>query len=230
MSLNLKQCRQCDQTFWPTGDGVEQWKCPQCLASRAGVAPVESEREQPRPRFVALSALPEGQRLPARRTGQATAASMDAASGRGIQPRPARGERQMPREVESISADPPRQLPAVRPLPLPPPALPPAPAASPDGLQAPARQLGFNCPSCFTVLIIKDPQNYDGRAAPCPYCQVVIIPPRVAPPSPFTLVAAPAPAPRALPAPEAAPAARETRWKPFDKSINNGSSDQRYTA
>ncbi len=53
------------------------------------------------------------------------------------------------------------------------------------------KQLGFNCPSCYTVLVIKDPENYDGRAAPCPYCSVTILPPRVMPPTPFTLLGRP---------------------------------------
>jgi hypothetical protein len=71
-------------------------------------------------------------------------------------------------------------------------------------------RLGFNCPSCFTVLFIKDPGAYDGRAAPCPYCRVAIMPPRVAPLSPFILVAEAAPAQRELP-----PVPRTSRWKPF---------------
>ncbi len=57
-----------------------------------------------------------------------------------------------------------------------------------ESVAVPAKQLGFNCPSCFTILIIKDPASYDGRAAPCPYCSKVIIPPKVAPESPFTLI------------------------------------------
>jgi hypothetical protein len=69
------------------------------------------------------------------------------------------------------------------------------------------KQIGFNCPSCLAILIIKQPENYDGQAAPCPNCSVVILPPRIAPASPFTLlgsptpVAAPFPPPAALPRP-----------------------------
>jgi len=53
------------------------------------------------------------------------------------------------------------------------------------------RQIGFNCPSCMVILIIKQPEDYDGRAAPCPHCGTVILPPRIAPPSPFTVISAP---------------------------------------
>ncbi len=55
------------------------------------------------------------------------------------------------------------------------------------------KQLGFNCPSCLAILIIKEPENYDGQAAPCPNCHVVILPPRVAPPTPFSVLEASAP-------------------------------------
>ena len=89
-------------------------------------------------------------------------------------------------------------------------------------------RLGFNCPSCFSVLYIKDPDGYDGRAAPCPYCMVSILPPRVVPQSPFMLVSNPRPVVQALPpvpapveyeeevpAETAPPASRTSRWKPF---------------
>jgi hypothetical protein len=52
-------------------------------------------------------------------------------------------------------------------------------------------RLSFNCPSCFVILVVKEPEKYDGRAAPCPYCGVTILPPRVATHSPFTLVTLP---------------------------------------
>ncbi len=69
-------------------------------------------------------------------------------------------------------------------------ALPPASAdVLPALLPAPSlRQMGFNCPSCFTVLVIKDPVNYDGSAAPCPTCGIRIQPPRRMPDSPFSIV------------------------------------------
>lgn len=70
--------------------------------------------------------------------------------------------------------------------PAPPPQVPP-PAPAP--IPAPElRQMGFNCPSCFMILIIREPAAYDGRAAPCPCCGAVIMPPRVAPASPFSIV------------------------------------------
>ena len=71
---------------------------------------------------------------------------------------------------------------------------------NPEVKPVPYKQIGFNCPSCLAILIIKQPENYDGQAAPCPSCGVVILPPRIAPPSPFTLLA-PASQRGALPPP-----------------------------
>jgi len=51
-----------------------------------------------------------------------------------------------------------------------------------------SRQLGFNCPACFAVLIIKDPATYDGSPAPCPTCGIRIQPPQCMPESPFSIV------------------------------------------
>ncbi len=59
------------------------------------------------------------------------------------------------------------------------------------------KQLGFNCPSCLAILIIKQPEQYDGQAAPCPNCGVSILPPRIAPASPFVLLSSPQQAPLA---------------------------------
>lgn len=53
------------------------------------------------------------------------------------------------------------------------------------------KNISFNCPSCLAILTIKQPEQYDGQAAPCPNCGVVILPPRIAPVSPFTLLSAP---------------------------------------
>jgi hypothetical protein len=39
--------------------------------------------------------------------------------------------------------------------------------------------LGFNCPACAVILVIRQPENYDGSAAPCPHCGVQILPPRI---------------------------------------------------
>jgi hypothetical protein len=75
------------------------------------------------------------------------------------------------------------------------------------------KKMGFNCPSCYTVLIIKDPDAYDGRPAPCPYCAVRIIPPRIAPDSPFSLISTPPKNPlQELPAP------RQEHWRPFGRN------------
>jgi hypothetical protein len=57
------------------------------------------------------------------------------------------------------------------------------------------KQIGFNCPSCLAILIIKQPEQYDGQAAPCPNCGVSILPPRIAPASPFVLLSSPNQAP-----------------------------------
>ncbi len=61
----------------------------------------------------------------------------------------------------------------------------PGPVMLPDPA---ARQLGFNCPACFAVLVIKEPATYDGRPAPCPTCGNRILPPQCVPESPFSIV------------------------------------------
>ncbi len=43
----------------------------------------------------------------------------------------------------------------------------------------PDRPLGFNCPACSVVLVIREPDKYDGRPAPCPHCKVTISPPQI---------------------------------------------------
>ena len=75
------------------------------------------------------------------------------------------------------------------------------PPASAPVLMPPAesRQLGFNCPACFAVLIIKDPATYDGRPAPCPTCGIRIQPPQRVPESPFSIVHRTAPVSLPLP-------------------------------
>lgn len=60
----------------------------------------------------------------------------------------------------------PRSLPGVRP-------------EEGSTLAVPQRPLGFNCPSCGVVLVIREPDKYDGEAAPCPHCAVNILPPRI---------------------------------------------------
>ncbi len=112
-------------------------------------------------RFAPLSALPEGRGLPARRDEVGPSAPPSAS----ITPR------QLPGIPHAAAA---RQVPVMLPTALP---------APQD------KQIGFNCPSCMTILIIKQPTSYDGQPAPCPYCGVVILPPRVATPSPFKLLA-----------------------------------------
>lgn len=113
-------------------------------------------------RFAPLSALPEGKGLPPRRDVDGSSAPAAAA---GI----------MPRQLPGL----PHSNPQKQPLQFRPPAALPA---------RQEKQLGFNCPSCMTILIIKQPESYDGQAAPCPHCGVVILPPRIAPSSPFTLL------------------------------------------
>lgn len=110
-------------------------------------------------RFAALSTLPESLRLPPKRDSL-----------------PARHQRMPLAPTETALAPP-----APPPLPLGPVAPVLLPAAT-------ARQLGFNCPACFAVLIIKDPSSYDGRPAPCPTCGIRILPPQCVPVSPFSIV------------------------------------------
>lgn len=146
-------------------------------AAAAGPAPIKPTWREPGSgaagkRFAALSTLPAGQRLPVKRSlplakhlreDQAARAASEA--GLPMEPTP---------ETSSSLASR---------YPVPPP--PAQPVALPVATE---RQLGFNCPSCFAVLIIRDPANYDGSPAPCPTCGVRIIPPRCLPDSPFTLV------------------------------------------
>ena len=108
-------------------------------------------------RFAALSTLPEGRRLPARR---------DVPLAKHL-----RQESNLPdAPLTDLSASPP---PGPAPLLLP---------------SAECRQLGFNCPACFAVLIIKDPATYNGCPAPCPTCGTRIQPPQCVPESPFSIV------------------------------------------
>ena len=111
-------------------------------------------------RFAALSSLPEGQRLPTRR---------DVPLAKHL--RQDQRAAQEVREQEEVALR--LRGPVTTPVLLPP---------------AESRQLGFNCPACFMVLIIKDPATYDGRPAPCPTCGTRIQPPQCAPESPFSIV------------------------------------------
>ena len=188
MSSPIRACNLCGESFWSTGpQGTAMEVCPIC--SGLSTAPPEeaTEVDEGPPRFVSLSALPPEKRLQPRRDGT-------------------RPGLFVPRRLEGVVT-------AGAPCPAEPIHLPsaPAPAASMQLVAAP--QLGFNCPSCYTVLFIKDPQHYDGRAAPCPHCSVAILPPRVAPPSPFLLIAPPPPAPAAT---------RSGRWKPFRRNEFSG--------
>ncbi|HEX2750051.1 MAG TPA: hypothetical protein VHM91_18735 [Verrucomicrobiales bacterium] len=145
-----------------------------------------------RPRFISLSALPPGNRLPSR----------------NIRPRAA--GLKVPKRLQDTTENGAlsRTETRIRPVPI---ALPERPVPREAFPQEP-KQLGFNCPSCYTILIIKDPESYDGRAAPCPYCAVNIVAPRIAKPTPFTLVTVPAPAPKEL------PEERQDHWRPFGKN------------
>jgi hypothetical protein len=185
MSSPIRACSICAESFWSIGpEGVVLEVCPVC-AALAEPQPEPATEEEGPPRFVSLSALPPDKRMPPRREGRP-----------GLF---------VPRRLEQISGGV-----SVPPMPaMPPVSSPPLPLAPP---MPSGPQLGFNCPSCFTVLFIKEPQQYDGRAAPCPYCGVTILPPRVAPPSPFLLVA-PAPAGALTP-----PTSRTSRWKPFRRN------------
>jgi hypothetical protein len=133
-------------------------------------------------RFAPLSSLPPDKRLPSKRVMP---------TEQSAQPAPA------PTPVPAGPGIAPRQLPGV-------------PDARALHKPVAIKNIGFNCPSCLAILTIKQPEQYDGQAAPCPNCGVVILPPRIAPPSPFTLLSAgqgqatgfPAPAQhRRIPAP-----------------------------
>ena len=110
-------------------------------------------------RFASLSSLPEAGRLRPKRDLS-----------------PVRQARAQERALAAAGLPPPTVMPVgpvSMPLQFPPPAM---------------RQLGFNCPGCFSVLIIKDPSSYDGKPAPCPTCGSRILPPRCVPESPFSIV------------------------------------------
>jgi len=174
MSSPIRACSNCGESFSLVGpEGAIQEVCPVCAAPAVPEPHAESNRDDP-PRFVSLSELPPDKRMPPRRDH-----------------RPGLFE---PRRFEEMAggvvAPPAPSLPAVSsPQPMPP--APPMPSGP---------QLRFNCPSCFTVLLINEPQQYDGHAAPCPHCGVTILPPRVALADPLPLVS-PADAPADAPAP-----------------------------
>ncbi|MDB6069367.1 MAG: hypothetical protein JWL81_538 [Verrucomicrobiales bacterium] len=121
-------------------------------------------------RFAALSTLPAGQRLPVKR---AVPLAKHLREDQAARAAAEEGPAPQPETPSSLAQRYPTPPPVAAPVALP---------ASTD------RQLGFNCPSCFAVLIIRDPAHYDGSPAPCPTCGVRIIPPRCLPDSPFTLV------------------------------------------
>jgi hypothetical protein len=195
MSQPLRSCRQCNQSYWATSlPSADAGICPHCADEAALAATDQTRGAEPGRRFATLSSLPPEQRFPIRRD-VATPSGETVAQPHGLIV-PRRLAMEQRQQMPSVNVS----LPEVRES--------AAMARTTEG-----RQLGFNCPSCFTVLIIKDPQNYDGRPAPCPFCAVTIIPPRVAPATPFTLIAAPQGTPD-LPAP-----ARQSRWRPFGKRI-----------
>ncbi len=194
----IQVCSFCGQSYWSmAATGPDCEVCPACMGAAVPVAaaktPSESyDAQDDRQRFVTLSALPPEKRLLPRSDGT-------------------RPGLMVPRRLAQME-DAPRSAPEPR-------SNPPSCAISPppeESVPVPAvsvnfRQLGFNCPSCYTVLVIKDPESYDGRAAPCPYCHVAIMPPRIAPPSPFTLLEPPVKSGEAI-----LPIHRQSRWKTFD--------------
>jgi hypothetical protein len=129
-------------------------------------------RPEPAPqdrRFASLSSLPDAGRLRPKRDLS-----------------PVRQARAQERARAAAPTPPPAPAALSHPRPT---AMPVGPVLRPVVLPAPAaRQLGFNCPSCFSVLIIKDPASYDGKPAPCPTCGSRILPPRCVPDSPFSIV------------------------------------------
>ena len=183
MSGPIRACSVCGESFWSMGpEALRGDICPVCAHIDELPGAVEDSREGP-PRFVCLSALPLARRMPARTDGTRPGLVVPRRLSADFTARAA-----VPAALEPVPAEP-----------------------APSGLITNSRQLGFNCPSCYTVLYIKEPQQYDGRAAPCPHCLVTILPPRIAPPSPFLLIAPPPPLPAVLPGPEP----RLGKWKPF---------------
>ena len=43
----------------------------------------------------------------------------------------------------------------------------------------PPRVMRFSCPSCYAYLELDPAYPYHGQPAPCPFCQALIVPPRV---------------------------------------------------
>lgn len=204
----IRMCSVCGQSYWSMeATALIGEVCPSCMgaAMPLGTAksPEEPQDAEPGPpRFVSLSALPPEKRLRPRQDGT-------------------RPGLMVPRRLAEQSA---AAGPAMAEVQPPPPPVTVSPPAVPVSRESPSpvncRQLGFNCPSCFTVLVIKNPESYDGRAAPCPCCSVVIMPPRIAPPSPFTLVDIPTNDAPTL------PPARPSRWKTFGQGRNEDSAAQ----
>ncbi|HWB03761.1 MAG TPA: hypothetical protein VG796_12110 [Verrucomicrobiales bacterium] len=183
MNTPIRCCSQCGQSFWSVQTEECDEVCPVCQ-------PAPAEPVAPVEEPMSFGERPRFISLSALPPEKRT---------------PGRTENQrilkVPRSLQESGSVPP------------PPDQASPPALMPKEMMPDLRQLGFNCPSCYTILIIKDPQNYDGRAAPCPYCGVNIVAPRVAPPTPFTLIAMPSEANSGLP-----PVVRPTHWRPFGKN------------
>ena len=188
MSSPLRNCSLCNQTFWSTEPPSEVTACPGCSAMTDTT---------PHPGLVELSAdFGEHPRF----------VSLSALPPEKRVPPRRDGTRpglMVPRRLAQISGSPSPEPPRQEAVP------------SPQNLLQ-ERRLGFNCPSCFVVLIIKEPDQYDGRAAPCPSCGVAILPPRLAVQSPFTLISPPLPPP--LPP---TPRARQPRAFGRHRAIHN---------
>jgi|GEM_PF-6489457 len=163
MSSPLRNCSLCNQTFWSTEPPSEIMICPGCTAISSST---------PDPGFQdADSAAP------------LRFVSLSALPPEKRVPPRRDGTRpglMVPRRLAQMSGPPPLEPPRQ------------GSVSQPQDLLH-ERRLGFNCPSCFVVLVIKDPDQYDGRAAPCPSCGIAILPPRLAVQSPFTLISPPLP-------------------------------------
>lgn len=192
MAGTLSKCISCQRVFWPEAGGAGDGSCPDCRRAEstsepAAAAPVAAPR-----RFVALSRVPEeNQPEPLRRPIEPRLPTLP--GRKEFTPSPVRQSGPPPIPESAQTEVPPQSSAGAGVIPLPANPSRPEPAPVPMIPPGPLPQMAFNCPACFTVLVITNPASYDGAPAPCPYCRTKIAPPRIAQASPFTLLNPPPP-------------------------------------